>query len=436
MSNKRIVIVGAGLAGLSAARYLHTQGIPFVLFEQESSVGGLCRSKKIAGFTFDCDGHLLHFKRKGMFSFVRRLLSDNLIEHRRSAWVYSYGRFCRYPFQANLYGLPPSVVKECLLGLMERPCSQQGGGKKQKNFYRWILGTFGRGIARHFMVPYNRKFWTVPPQDLTCDWLEGVVPVPSVPQIVEGTLKPNRRQYGYNVRFWYPRQGGIQQLPLALAKGLSNIRTRARVTQIDTTHKTVRLSSGDREPYDCLISTAALPQMGRIIKAAPAQVQRCCARLRWNSIYNLNLGIARKNDLKAHWVYFPQEETSFFRVGFYDNISRTLAPHGNSSMYVEAAYSCAHTPDKKLLTRRIKKDLERIGLLRRKENIIASEVNDIRYGYPIYDAAYAQAREYLLQYLESLKIFPAGRYGSWRYFSMEDAIADGIRAAKMAEKYV
>jgi len=73
MTKKRVIVLGAGLAGLSAAWHLQRQGIDCRVFEKEPEVGGLCRSKKILGFTFDYDGHLLHFKSRQAFNFVKRL---------------------------------------------------------------------------------------------------------------------------------------------------------------------------------------------------------------------------------------------------------------------------------------------------------------------------------------------------------------------------
>ena len=58
MTKKRIVILGGGLAGLSAAWHLQKKGSESLVFEKESEVGGLCRSKTKGGFNFDYDGHL------------------------------------------------------------------------------------------------------------------------------------------------------------------------------------------------------------------------------------------------------------------------------------------------------------------------------------------------------------------------------------------
>jgi len=78
-SNKRIIVLGAGVAGLSAAWHLQKNGQDCVIFEKEKEVGGLCRSKQINGFIFDYDGHLLHFRNKYVLALVKRLLKDNIV---------------------------------------------------------------------------------------------------------------------------------------------------------------------------------------------------------------------------------------------------------------------------------------------------------------------------------------------------------------------
>ena len=112
MAKNKIIVLGAGLAGLSVAWHLQKKGIECLVFEKESEVGGLCRSKTIKGFTFDCDGHLLHFKHRHAFNLVKSLLGNNLTEHKRSSWVYFDSSYIPYPFQANLHGLPAKIAEE------------------------------------------------------------------------------------------------------------------------------------------------------------------------------------------------------------------------------------------------------------------------------------------------------------------------------------
>jgi len=422
--------LGAGLAGLSAAWHLQKRGLDCQIFEKESEVGGLCRSKKIDGFTFDYDGHILHFKHRYTFNLIKNLLKNNLAQHQRNAWIYAFDTYVHYPFQANLYGLPPSVVKECLVGFIHALRNGQPKKKKDPNFLSWINQTFGKGIARHFMIPYNTKFWTLPPQELTSEWLDGFIPIPSLNQLLEGTIEISERQFGYNARFWYPKKGGINQVPLTLASQVKNIYTDCQITEIDLDSKEIKMSSGNKEKFDFLISTIPLPEMLYIIKGLPREVIFLFKKLRWNSIFNLNLGIDRKDNSRQHWIYFPQKEVCFFRAGFFNNFSSSLIPQDKRSLYVEVSYSKDKPINKNNILLRIKEDLERVGILSKKDKICVEDINDIKYGYPIYDRNYLLARERIIKFLAQNGIICCGRFGFWRYMSMEDVILNGKEVAE------
>ncbi|MDD5669551.1 MAG: FAD-dependent oxidoreductase [Candidatus Omnitrophica bacterium] len=427
MGEKKIGIIGAGLSGLSTAWHLQKSGVDCRIFEKEQSAGGLCRSKLVKGFTFDYDGHLLHFKHDHVFRLLKAFLGKNLDEHKRSAWIYSRDRFTRYPFQVNLHGLPPHVVKECLFGFIN--ALNRCPGKKALSFYDWIHATFGEGIARHFMVPYNKKFWTVPLERLTCEWLDGFIPVPTLREILDGTIEESKRQYGYNSRFWYPLKTGIQAVPDAFAQKLRHLYTGCAVVSIDPMRKCIKLSSGETFKYDCLVSSVPLPELPRLITRMPADVRGLFKLLRWNSVFNLNLGVKRDDSAGRHWIYFPDDDISFFRVGFQHNFSGSVAPQGYSSIYSEVSYSPEKPIHAKRMVSRIKHDLIKTGILNSLNDIVIEDCNDIPYGYPIYDMSYASCRRGIFDYLRTHNIFPAGRYGAWRYMSMEDVIFDGQRVA-------
>ena len=426
-SGTRIAILGAGLAGLSTAWHLQKKGIDCRVFEGAGEIGGLCRSRKTGGFTFDCDGHLLHFRHRYTFELVRDLLDNNLSGHRRSSWIYSYGRYTRYPFQANLYGLPSPIVKECLMGFIET--AKDEALRAGSTFSDWINHTFGSGIGRHFMIPYNTKFWTVPPQEMTCEWLDGFIPVPSLNQVIDGTIKENKEPFGYNAHFWYPKKGGINELPLSLASRVKNVHTSCRITRIDIRRKMIEMASGEKEGYDLLVSSIPLPDIPQLVKDIPKEISGLFKRLRWNSVFNLNLGVDKKDYLGRHWIYFPEKDLAFFRVGFFNNFSSSLTPADKSALYVEVAYSKEKPIDKSRIVLRIMEDLKKIGILAQGDGIISEDICDIKYAYPLYDSNYQQTRREITEYLSRNGIFPVGRYGSWRYMSMEDVILDGKMTA-------
>jgi phytoene dehydrogenase-like protein len=53
MDKKKIIIIGAGIAGLSAGCYLQMNNYDTEIYEMEASSGGLCTSWKRSGYTFD-----------------------------------------------------------------------------------------------------------------------------------------------------------------------------------------------------------------------------------------------------------------------------------------------------------------------------------------------------------------------------------------------
>ncbi|MDD5730895.1 MAG: hypothetical protein PHN57_07200, partial [Candidatus Omnitrophica bacterium] len=283
---------------------------------------------------------------------------------------------------------------------------------------------FGKGIARYFMVPYNNKFWTVSTKKLTREWVDGFIPVPSLQQVVEGGIGRNNNQFGYNIHFWYPKSGGISSVPSALARGVKNIRINREATGIDLKKKRIKINSSGWEDFDTLVSTIPLPELSGLIVDLPSHVSKALGKLRWNSILNLNLGLASGDMGQGHWVYFPQKNISFFRVGFPHNFSSNVTPSGKSSLYAEVSYSSFRPINKDRIAGRILKDLKITGIIRQKDKICASDLNDIKYGYPIYDAQYKLARQTAVQYLLSKNLIPCGRYGSWRYMSMEDVILE------------
>src|SRR6476619_1894442 len=111
-----VVVIGAGPTGLSAAYHL---GRDSILLEQADRVGGWCRSIEDNGFTFDMAGHIMFSNDPHVHEMYQTLLGDNVHWQDREAWIYSKEVFTRYPFQGSLYGLPPQVIKECIVGAIE-----------------------------------------------------------------------------------------------------------------------------------------------------------------------------------------------------------------------------------------------------------------------------------------------------------------------------
>ena len=343
MNHIRTLILGGGMSGLSCAYHLNS---PYLLLERSDEPGGLSRSIKQDGFVYDHTGHLLHLRNPYTLKLIPDLLGDNLCLNERRAWIYSHHTYTRYPFQANTFGLPTRVIKECVNGFINAQIdSQPGPAAGPESLRSWVLRTFGKGFGKYFFFPYNEKLWTVSADVLTSEWVAPFVPKPSITEAIDGALSDQTKKFGYNTIFYYPKEGGIQALAFAFAKPLTGVRLETEVTAIDLSKKEVTTSVGETLAYDHLVTTLPLARFLKLTKPLPLEIQAALSLLRWNSVYNLNLGIARANISDKHWIYFPEKKYRFYRVGFPMNFSTHMTPPGCSSMYTEISYTPGNHPD-------------------------------------------------------------------------------------------
>ena len=418
---QKVVILGAGLAGLSAA--YHLQG-NCVVYEQSTAPGGLARSFARDKFIFDCSGHLLHFKTEYAQNLIKQLMPEQLIPHNRNAWILSHNVYTQYPFQANTFGLPSGIIKKCILGMLKIRLSKSK--KHSLNLKDWMVENFGTGITKYFMYPYNQKFWTIAPENLIFDWTKDYVPLVDVKEVVSGAFTLKTKALGYNSCFWYPKTGGIEKIAQAFAGQIQNIKFTHKVSGIDINKKKIYFENEKSTNFTQLISSIPMIELKKIIiNDLPARVKEAFSKLKYISVFNLNLGINRKNISDKHWIYFPEDKFCFFRVGFPSNFSDAVAPQGQSSLYAEISYSKFKPLNKKQAVKKICHDLVKSEILKIEDQILSVQVNDIKYAYVIYDFNYHQSLKVINEFLLNQSIYPAGRFGRWKYMSMEDTIVDG-----------
>ncbi len=419
----KVIILGGGLTGISAAIHMRR---PWVLFEREARLGGLAVTRERDGYFFDRTGHWLHLRDAGMQQLVGETLPGQMVEVERKARIFSQGATTLYPFQANLFGLPPEVVKECLLGVIE--AKLQTGAVEPKNFEQYCLRHFGVGISKHFMIPYNERLWGVHPREITAAWCSRFVPLPNLEQVVAGAVGANAGKLGYNATFSYPKQGGIQTFSAALAAALdpSRVQLRASLDQLDYRRREVSVG-GERVPYGAVVSTLPLPELLKRMSGLPADIETHASRLRCTTLRYLDLATRTRPPADWHWVYVPEKRFPFYRVGIYSNAVAAMAPPGGGSFYVELA---DRGPVTENVVRASAQGLAEMGAITSPADVVFADPREIDYAYVVFDDHYYAATKAIFAFLEAHGIYSRGRYGRWTYNSMEDALIDGREVAK------
>lgn len=425
MRNIGILIAGGGLAGLSTAYHLNDR--PFLLAETEDRVGGLVKSEILQGCTFDITGHWLHLRNDYTRGLVRDLLQDNLVEVSRNALIFAHKRYVNYPFQSNLADLPPDIAAYCAKEAVRSALNQaRGQNEKPRTFREFALAHFGAGITREFIEPYNAKLWGVGIDKVTSEWCDRFVPVPDVMQIVGGAVQRNGQSMGYNATFLYPRTGGMESLPKALAARLptGKIRLNAPLRAVKP-KKHQALVNDEWVEYDALVSTLPLPVFARMVEE-PGLWKYADMLRASRLVYAVGAVHGAPLINGAHWLYLPARETPIYRFGVPSNVLPGLAPEGMSSFYAE--FTPTFNGGVSQAGDEIKRLLSELG--RKPEDLAFLEFRTSPFGYVIFDRYRNRAMKALSDFIGKHDIFSIGRFGAWTYNAMEDALLDGRDTAR------
>jgi protoporphyrinogen oxidase len=192
--------------------------------------------------------------------------------------------------------------------------------------------------------------------------------------------------------------------------------------------KLVSFESGLEVPYSRLVSSLPLDTLLHISEEGPPEWKDVAGRLKKVSILCLNLGIQGRMFGKWHWLYFPEKQFPFYRVGIASNFEPALAPEGCSNLYVEVSLE---SPDANL-EGIVDECCAKLADLGMKERPIVKDWVKIPCAYVVHDEFRREAVPKVLNQLRELDVLSTGRYGSWSYSYMERAILDGRAAAAWA----
>ncbi len=411
----RFLIIGAGISGLAFADWV--EGDDYLICEADKEVGGYCKTITQDGFVWDYSGHFFHFRHKDIERYlVDRMQGQRVLEIAKDSRIWWKGELIDFPFQKNIHQLPKGDFIDCLVDLYfkeDRPAA---------SFREMLYAKFGRSIAEMFLVPYNEKLYATDLATLDVDAMGRFFPYADVDEIVRNFRKADNASY--NATFTYPEGGAIQYVH-ALMAGIDPARVRLgeRVERIDLEQKVAHTSRGRSIGYEQLISSAPFPRLLEM-----TGLEHDAAAFTWNKVLVFNLGFDRKGPSGIHWVYFPQRDISFYRVGFYDNIFGT----DRMSLYVEVGYPRDAVIDDGVVAamrERVLDDLASAGIVAGHELLSHHSV--------VLDPAYVHITKSSLAEVERCKaalaehgVCSIGRYGSWTYCSIEDNIVEARRLAE------
>jgi protoporphyrinogen oxidase len=421
-NSAKVVVLGAGIAGISVSYHARQLGIDAVAYEAAARPGGLLDNFTVDGFRFDNAIHLSFATEPE----VRELFDRTpYIAHPAVSWCWDNRVWLKHPVQNNMFPLPAEERVDLIAGLVERP------NVEVKNYHDWLLYQYGDAIAKRWSLPYTEKYWTVPAAELGTDWIGNRVRRADVREVLHGAFTAETPNHYYASEMRYPKQGGYRAFIEPLIAG-AEIRCGYRATQVRLKDKVVQFENGEQVGFDKLVNTMPLPLLIDIIDEVPQDVRDAAASLFATSLDLISVGFNRPDVSPYLWFYIYDDDIAAARAYAPGIKSPDNVPAGCSSLQFEI-YSSPLNPQTKSadeLKANILAGLKKMKLVENDDEVLFMHHKRLPYGNVVFDLGMEQRRDLVLAWLRQAGVIAAGRFGEWAYHWSNQALMSGKKAAQ------
>jgi protoporphyrinogen oxidase len=438
------MVLGGGLAGLSAGYALTRAGQRTVLFEAGPEVGGLSRTLETPhGLRYDIGGHRFFTTKEEVERLVRDLLRDELATVHRKSKIFMRGRFFDYPLRPGnaVFGLGLTTVLRILADYVSLKLRRGNG--EAVTLEDWVVGRFGRTMFDLYFKEYSEKVWGLDCSRISQRWVSQRIRGLSlgtalknaffrftgkeIPTLADSFLYPERGIGRIAERFSEEIAGENTVLTDAAVSAIRHGDSLITGLEVTNCANTCEVEGRD------YISTIPLNVfVGMMEPQPPPEVLRAARSLRYRDLITVAVTVDRESVTDQTWVYIPEQKYPFGRLHEPKAWSRKMAPEGQTLVVVE--YFCTRgdyiweAGDEALSVMTVE-GMEELGFLRAEE-ISATEVRRHPKAYPLFEVGYEEHCETIYRYLRNFRnLRVAGRSGLFEYQNMDHAIESGMEAA-------
>ena len=418
IAERPVLVLGAGPAGIAAGLALGPAG---VVLDAAATPGGLCRTIKFEGAVFDWGGHSFHTPHPEIRDLVFKSLA--MYEQPRQAFCFVGGGLIPYPFQAHFQQVAdPTLVRECHQGLRVADGASGAG-----DFEEWTLRKFGPGIARHFLLPYNRKLWGCDLQRLAVDWTSERVAGARHTRENFATTGGRRTPLQADNTVAYPAYGGFGEITVALARRLPCLRLGRKVMSIDPLRREMLTSRGEILRWRQIVSTLPLDELIKLLPDVPTRIVDAASCLEALRLVLVLVVVTRQVEHPIQRVYCAGDEIPAHKIVVNHNSSPSLRSLPRHGILAEISAPPGFDVSDCDLQARVVEGLCKIGLLRTPGDVCAIQTLRVARAYPVPTHTRSDAVRELRAWLEERQIYLAGRFGEWAYINADEALYRGLK---------
>ena len=447
---KKVVIIGGGPAGLTAAYQLCKEGVESVVLEKDTVVGGISRTVNYKGYLFDIGGHRFFTKVKAVDEMWREVMGEEKFLHRsRLSRIYYNKKFFYYPLKATNALLGLGILNSFLM-LGSYMKAQVFPIKNEVSFEDWISNRFGRRLFNTFFKTYTEKVWGIPCNEISADWAaQRIKGLSLISTIKNALLTTQTKDKGEIIKtlidaFDYPEKGPGQMWEMvaeSIQKRGSELKMQSNVEGIVWQKGKVTALEldvdGKKETVEGtdFISSMPVQELVRKMKPEPpAEVREAADKLGYRDFLTVSLIINKADLFQDNWIYIHDSAVKVGRIQNFKNWSPEMVPDPNKTC-LGLEYFCFEgdglwtTTDEELI-KLATKELGMLGLV---------DPNDVEDGavvrmpkaYPIYDSVYVEAVNTIREFLTGLSnMYLVGRNGMHKYNNQDHSMLTAMLSVK------
>ena len=438
----KVLIIGAGPAGLSCGYELVKAGVEVEIYEASPFLGGMARSFDLWGQRVDMGPHRFFSREKHINEFFTTLVKEDYTILNRLTRIYYRNRFFHYPIKLFnvLRNLPPTTI---FMILWEYLRVQIFPYKDPKTFEDWVSNRFGRKLFEIFFKHYSEKLWGISTSKIDADWAAQRIKSLSLWEAVINAIFGNKGDKHKTLldQFAYPNEGTGTLYERAAEfirahGGTVNLEIPVkRVIQDEAGKVTgIELKDGRIVTADRVVSTMPLTVMVKGLKDVPADVISAAEKLYFRNTILAYLEVDSQDLFKDNWIYVHSPEVKHGRITNFRNWSKELNRDKKTTILCMEFWAFDNDPiwkdNDENIAELAKKEIHQVKLVPPQTKILKSYILRVPKCYPVYETGYQVNLKKVENYLDTVEnLLPIGRYGAFKYNNQDHSILMGILAA-------
>lgn len=416
----KIIILGAGVAGLAAGVEFRKQNIQCLILEKANKPGGLCQSVNVGPCDFDYGPKILLLDNSEYREDILGYLDGNFEKYpvTESAFLSEFG-LLDFPIQRYLINLPKSE-RELIIADID---NIRKSPMEVINYKAWLINAFGEYFCEKIMFPYEEKKWQINLDDLDYKWALNRPLKVDYEEILRGaeTKLPPKNNY------YYPKKGNIEALIQGMVKNSCEMRLNQEVININIQDRYLETKT-EKYYFEKLISTIPITDFLRLTGDSNNEFRNSAKYLRGLGILVINLVYKGNYNIDGTAIYFPEKKFIFRRVTVLQNLCPALSRSGYTPIQLEVSINGSNDTNEIISQSLV--DLAKIkqfSKLGKPEYINSLKID---FAYPLPMTGLEDYIGNIHSYFAKKEIYHCGRGGNYVYCNLDKAYKQGIELAR------